>query len=94
MERLLHLLLHNCSHLEMVFVFYGCIVYTPDDLGFLDCVLPTITKSILACLALSDRCKVFITVLAQADRRHFAYAAALDCGLKNKTSTFTLLCFL
>ncbi len=33
----------------------------------------------------TDRRRVFVTVPAQADRRHFASTLALDCGLKNKS---------
>lgn len=31
---------------------------------------------------------MFGTIRAQADRRHYAHAAALDCGLKNKSFIF------
>lgn len=66
------------------FLVYNC-YYTNGELGFFDCVL---SKSILGLrYGVTDRCRVFVTVLAQANQRHFAYTAALDCGLKNKHLT-------
>lgn len=34
---------------------------------------------------------MFVTVPSQADRRHFAYAVALDCGLKKQKLDHLLL---
>lgn len=61
--------------------------YSYGVLGFLDYVL---SKSIFALrcrVAHVDCCRLCGTGLTHANQRHFAYAAALDCGLKNKHLT-------